>query len=36
LRQAFCTSWRIAFQQMAGLEPTGICYPETLEALKNW
>lgn len=24
------------FQQMAGLEPTGICYPETLEALKNW
>lgn len=24
------------FQQMAGLEPTGVCYPETLEALKNW
>ena len=24
------------FQQMAGLEPTGICYPETLEALKKW
>ena len=24
------------FQQMAGLEPTGICYPETMEALKNW
>ena len=24
------------FQQMAGLEPTGICYPETLETLKNW
>lgn len=24
------------FQEMAGLEPTGICYPETLEALKKW
>jgi len=24
------------FQQMAGLEATGVCYPETLEALRNW
>ena len=24
------------FQQMAGLEVTGIAYPETIEALKNW
>lgn len=24
------------FQRMAGLEETGIAYPETIEALKNW
>lgn len=25
-----------AFQRMAGLEETGIAYPETIEALRNW